>query len=236
MENACKINGLGVFTLCLAALFSSYSAVAGGNDCDGGQVTVSGPISETEFSRACDASTMALEFLSNAGLKTNIPVTINITPHPIESTGADVFGCYDPHDGLITVLKWDVCKPLFEKYRPFGQAATRPIYDSLIAHEVAHAVADANFTIDDPSEPAHEYIAYVVQIATMPKEIREKVLRDFPVSDRVSLETLHPVILWMSPDVFAVRAYTHYEYPDQGHQAFQAILSGDYLFPVPDDF
>src|SRR5690606_11844739 len=49
----------------------------------------------------------------------------------------------------------------------FGVPTDRDLYRSLAAHEAAHALASANFTVRPPSIQAHEYIAYVTMFSTM---------------------------------------------------------------------
>jgi hypothetical protein len=82
-------------------------------------------------------------------------------------------------------------------------------------HEIAHAIADANF-VRRPVAPAHENIAYTTQLATMPEELRNTILRNVDTDGYEHLKEVGDMLLMIDPNRFAVKSYLHFMRPQNG--------------------
>jgi hypothetical protein len=98
------------------------------------------------------------------------------------------------------------------------------LYRSLVAHEVAHAVAAANFEITNPAIQAHEYIAYVTMFATMAPTLRERLLARYPGGGYEDDGQMSSTILLFDPMRFGAQAYRHYL--ESGSAYLHAVVAG----------
>ena len=126
---------------------------------------------------ACLGAYDAMAFLEAHGFRLGGPIKINMVARLIEKTAGDSLGYFDPRDGEVYVLGFSSL--LQRDARTLGLPMDRDLHQSLVAHEVAHAIANRNFLTEDPPLAAHEYIACVTQLATMPPGHRARVLTRF---------------------------------------------------------
>jgi hypothetical protein len=93
----------------------------------------------------------------------------------------------------------------------FGLPIGYELHASFFAHETAHAVIDYNSNGQNPSVAAHEYTAFVVQIATLPQPIRERALHGLAAEPYRSLAEVSDIYLAIAPNRFAAKAYLHFQ-------------------------
>jgi hypothetical protein len=105
----------------------------------------------------------------------------------------------------------------------------RVLYRSLVAHEVAHLAAAANFTVVRPTIVAHEYLAAVTMPATMPNEGRQRWLAAFPGGGFDFDRQIGLTLYLLSPHHFAAEAYRHFLKPGVGTAFLRRILAGEML-------
>jgi hypothetical protein len=115
----------------------------------------------------------------------------------------------------------------------FGMPVDHDLYKSLIVHEVAHVIASKNFAVAQ-TFIAHEYIAYVTQLSTMPSVLREKILADLPGDGFTATEQINLTLFILSPELFAVQAYRHFQRPENGAAFLQRLLREEFsIDPYP---
>lgn len=186
-------------------------------------VVVSSGSAEAET--ACGAAAAAAGFLEANGLWMKGPIEIHIVakfPAGKDYTG---FGNYDRAARKAHVLSF----PASREAPVFGLLMDRDLHRSLVVHEVAHAFAADNFTVKNPPWAASEYIAYVTQIATMPPALRQRALAVYQGTGFESPLQINPIFLMMAPDIFAAKAYRHFERPESGAVFFRRLLTEDFL-------
>jgi hypothetical protein len=108
----------------------------------------------------------------------------------------------------------------------FGLPIDRALYKSVVAHEIAHAIADQHFAMPTPSLVAQEYLAYVVQLSTMEPQLREKVLSSYDVLPYQDVEEMSPIYYEMAPSRFGVKAYLHFLTLKNPSVFIHGLLSG----------
>lgn len=107
--------------------------------------------------------------------------------------------------------------------------------ESIIVHEVAHAIFWQNLGGRKVPRSAHEYVSYVVQIQTLPSDARTEFLRPFARTPRPDLSLFSDVLLAFAPHYFAALAYDHFSDPGNGCRIINGILSGETRFPEVDE-
>ncbi len=105
----------------------------------------------------------------------------------------------------------------------------RALYRSLIAHEVAHHIAAANFKVEKPSVVAHEYIAYVTMFATMGPDQRDEILAHFPGEGWDNERGFNLSVYMMAPHFFGAQAYRHFMRLEDRQAFLERVLSGSAL-------
>mgnify|MGYP003339807424 CR=1 FL=1 len=92
----------------------------------------------------------------------------------------------------------------------FNTPINRETYISLAAHEITHAITDSHFKINKPNVHAREYLAYVTLFATMPSELRKRMLNAMPGSTPEDDARLSLMVYLMDPMFFGAKSYRHF--------------------------
>lgn len=166
--------------------------------------------------------------MASRGFDTGIEVTIRIVDRPVTLHRVEAIATYDSRTAIITVPGLDHCCGPQTGQSLFGLAPDMDLWQSFVAHELAHAVADANFQMERPPRVSHEYIAYVVQFATMPSALRECILERFTTRAFAGERQINQHFMDLDPQIFAVKAYRHFLTLNDGAAFFARVLSGEF--------
>jgi hypothetical protein len=79
--------------------------------------------------------------------------------------------------------------------------------------------------VPKPSLEAHEYIAYVVQLATLPDVLQQQLLASFSNPAFYHEREINGIFLQLDPEVFAVKAYRHFVTQSDPQTFFQRLLN-----------
>jgi hypothetical protein len=187
--------------------------------------------SAEERERVCAASADAVSFLQAAGLVYRDGLTI--APLPAvdrEERSEHVIGCYDPARNEIRILRYDASIVASHRYPPaFGMPMTPALWQGFISHETAHAVAERHFAAGVRRPTASEYIAGVVQLATLPPDPRDAILARYGNAAFSGTGDITMLLYDIDPAVFAVMAYRHYTALGERGPAFIARLLNEGL-------
>ncbi len=207
------------------ALLAVDAAGAAATHCTGADVAVHAA-DATDAANACEGARDAIGFLRAQGLRVPRAIEVHVVAALPDVANRTAFGAYLHAKRRAYIIP-------YASFRAgasyFGLAADRALYRSLAAHEVAHVVAAANFTAPRPNVEAHEYIAYVTQIATMAAELRSRVLAmpsayvfDYPTQ-------MNTAVYLSDPERFGVGAYRHFVRPGNGTAFLRQVLDGRVL-------
>jgi hypothetical protein len=97
---------------------------------------------------------------------------------------------------------------------------TIALWRSFVSHEVGHAIAEQHFAARAQHRTASEYIAAVVQLSTLPPELRAAILDRYDVEAFRDASEIGIILYDLNPAVFAVSAYRHYVSLGDGGPAF----------------
>ena len=182
--------------------------------------------STEERDRVCSASAAAIAFLRAAGLAYRVDdLTIRPLPPGDAQEGQPVIGCCNMLRNEILVLTYDDAVVASRKYPPaFGMPMSPALWQSFVSHETAHAVAEQNFAVGVRRQTASEYIAMVVQLATLPPDLRKVILDHYDAKGFDDASEISMILYDFDPAVFAVKAYRHYTALGDRGPAFIARL------------
>jgi hypothetical protein len=201
---------------------AAASAAAVETQCESRNVSIRSPDS-VDAGLACQGARDAIEFLAAQGLDVTGAVAIELVRELPDLAGHSTAGVYLESEGRIAILSFAE----FRKFRTwFELPVDASLYRSLVAHEVAHAIAAGNFKIPSPSIQAKEYIAYVTMMASMAPGLREKVMSQFANHGYEGDWQMSTTIYMLAPMRFGVQAYRHFLKPENGREYLHAILDG----------
>jgi hypothetical protein len=175
----------------------------------------------------CKGAADAVAFLAALGLDATAPVEVRLLGRlPDGLVAPSALGCEVRAEQRVYMLTFSECRKL-------GLAPDLPIdralYRSLVAHEVAHHVAAANFKVEKPPVVAHEYIAYVTMFATMAPYQRDRILEQFPGDGFDTERGLNLTLYMMAPHFFGAQAYRHFMQLEDRQAFLERVLSGSAL-------
>ena len=182
--------------------------------------------STEERELVCSASAAAIAFLRAAGLDYHAD---DLTIAPLQPGGDQgsepVIGRCDVRRNEILVLPYDAAVVASRRYPPaFDMPMSPALWQSVISHETAHAVAEQNFSIGVYRRTASEYIAAVVQLETLPPDLRKAILDRYAAEGFSDASEISMMSYEFDPAVFAVMAYRHYAALGDRGPAFIARL------------
>ena len=90
-------------------------------------------------------------------------------------------------------------------------------------------MADWNFLVAEPSLMAHEYLAYVFQIASMPHSLRQKILKRIDVPAFHKAEEITEIYYSLNPDYFALKSFRHFMQTEDKLTLIHRLLSGELI-------
>jgi hypothetical protein len=186
-----------------------------------------GPAGHQDQQLVCEAAAAALRLMHNYNMEAPPRLEIEIVDEIDGSHEISRLGQFDPFAGNITVVSWQACKEAEIAWRPFGQPMNRALYRSFIVHEVAHAVADWNFKIAEPTSIIHEYLAYIFQLASLPHDLRERILQQIDVPAFQHRDEITETYYSLNPDYFAVKSFRHFMQVKDQATLIRQLLSGE---------
>jgi hypothetical protein len=204
-----------------------YRPLAFANEirCNNLNVVVHSPAHQDALT-ACEGARDAIEFLAYQDLDVANIISIDIVTNLPLVAGRSAAGCYLESERRIIILVYSE----FRKFNTwFGISINRLLYRSLIAHEVAHLVADHNFKVPKPSIQAKEYIAYVTQLSTMELPLRKRAMSHFECKAFEGDWQMNETIYMFDCMEFGVRAYMHFLTLTNRRDYLQAVLNGKAL-------
>lgn len=202
--------------------------------CPGTRVTVrSSHFGEAQ--RVCAAALAPIAFLGRCGFHQKRDVTITAADDVYLLSAVKTVGDYLPGTGRVRVMS----NAGFARYRPAAiaqvQVPVADLYSSVVAHEIAHAIFhDATEHLDLP-RTAHEYVAYAVQVSTLPESVRSAAERSESKAAGSNLFAFSHFLLMADPERFGLIAWEHFNRPENGCAFLRNVVERKVHFPPPSD-
>lgn len=218
---------VALLPLCVAA---DNGDPAGPRACTDRRLVVQGG-NAADASLACQGGARAMAFLSGLGLRIPERLSIEVVPALPTLYGASPLGSYDAVAGRIQVLAYERCATVGPDKLLFDQPLGQDLYRSLVAHEVAHSVVQANYSGDGPQVVPQEYIAYTTQFAVMSPELRATILDSSRISAFAGEHQMSATLFFLDPPSFGIAAYRHFRNQPDGRPFVWRLLRGEAQLP-----
>jgi hypothetical protein len=216
----------GAILLLLGALLPPAVSSAEPTACPTAGVTVhhNNPV---EGARVCEAVAETVAFMTAHGFEFTAPFSIAVVERVTQSQILTTLGAFNARSRAIEILSYEAAIRFLPDNPPFGIPMNPELYRSFVVHEAAHAVAYPNF-VRRPNLAAMEYIAYTVQIATMPDPLRRQVLAGVQTEGFDEPKEIGDQLVLFDPARFAVKSYLHFIRPGNGAAFYRALLTGKF--------
>lgn len=210
-------------SVALAVIVSTGSAEV--LSCEGIPLTVSTP--DGEFAeQTCRAAARTLPLIAECDVvlsrKQEIEVKNAIPGSP------DCMGVYHCGENRIAILSPSAMERLRRADSAFASVSTRIYFESVVAHELAHAAYDAVPCPFPDCLVTSEYVAYAMQVYSLPPPSREVFEADVSLEDRVNRYQISAIGLLMAPDQFARDVWAHFSQREDGCAYVAEMMGGNF--------
>lgn len=215
---------------CAAAAAIALAATAGSANplaCDGIPVTVRA-VDAALAARICEAASRALPRLAECGVELSHPQTVEVA----DSLPQGCRGIYHCGENRIEVLSPEALQRERLEEGPFHPLPTLVYFDSVIAHELAHAAYDAVPCPYDDCLATSEYVAYAMQVRSLPPEHRAAFEAEIEMDVRVRRHDISPITLMLAPGSFAGKVWSHFAQREDGCAYVAQMMAGELYLDV----
>lgn len=171
----------------------------------------------------CAGAAAAFAFMAPLGLTLPPQVRVELVSQLPPDLRADAVGCYAMHSRRTYVLSRE---RFFARRQWFSLPTSDALYQSIVAHEVAHAVVGCHIGERPLPTAAHEYVAYVVMFATMDPPTRQAALQVNPGQGYDHDAQINDLQYAFDPMRFGVEAYRHWLRQRDGADFLRRVLAG----------
>ncbi|MCB1759084.1 MAG: hypothetical protein KDI68_04780 [Gammaproteobacteria bacterium] len=221
----------GLLLLLFAALQLSSPLAAEESLCPGQSVAVVGG-DEHLRQEICVAAARAIDFLSHYDLEPKRPIRVEVVELSLQNRSYSAFGSFDSRTGLVQVMSPQAIAHTNPEPQMYGQALTGDHYPGIVAHEIAHALLDQHSRVAPLpiGMAAQEYLAHVTQLAVLPLERREQVIRVADVGPWESGDVISGIYMAIAPERFAVKSYLHFHQHPNPSQFVDELLGSKWFY------
>lgn len=182
--------------------------------------------------RVCKVASEALSDLSACHLKQESPIVF-VFEDLILELGNSCLGLYHRKTERIVLLTPDAFETAHaaSDFCDFIPASAH--FDSIVVHELTHALVDQTPNADAISRTDDEFIAYAMQVQSMPAATRGKILERYGPQAADRTDRINGYFLDIAPLAFAAASWLHFTAPGNGCGLVGKILSGEFTFRRP---
>jgi len=211
----------------ISALTGYSSAAQTASSCDTPLVRIMAPSAALE-ERVCRVIQRAQPLLANCGLTVNDPLEVQIMDDPKPS---GLMGYYSMSHGRIMVQSPRNLSEMLPPDSAYQYVPNIEYFDSIVVHELAHALFLSTPCGQETCLAGHEYLAYALQLQSMSSVARNSILNALPAEEPIDLTWFTDSRLRETPEVFAANAWRHFSQDGYGCNFISRIVSGEAVFP-----
>ncbi len=191
--------------------------------CAGGLVTVIAQM-PADRAAACAGAENAIAVLDRLDLPVLNPLVVHVVDEITIMHGASALGTFDAKTRLVKALARSAYSVGSTDEAVLGLPFDDVLHESVFAHEVAHAVFHQHEDTIPLSPVAHEYVAYSVQLTTLPEDHRRRILDRFAVSAFTDVTQVNATLFAFDPNGFGIKAYLHFRDAADQHAVLRSLV------------
>ena len=167
----------------------------------------------------------AREFLHAHGIRVRRGIRLKLHGQRMP-LGPSHIGLYSAETDQIELLSYAQARRQTTDNPLFGLPMTPALYESVVVHEVSHAIVEQNLSTRLTSRVVHEYIAYAAQLSSMAPDLRREILRRYGQPAFADVDEMSWVYYELDPSGFGVKVYRHFLALRDPAAFLQDLLSG----------
>lgn len=178
----------------------------------------------------CVSSEKAVTILRSIGLAPKRQIVIEIIEKDINHLGYMAYGSYNSRTDRIELMSYE---SILNRHRApvmYNESFDRIHYGGAIAHEIAHAVFHHHSLNMSPGPAPQEYLAHAVQLASLPKEKRDKIIARMDVASWEPGDAISDIYMAIEPTGFAVKSYLHLTTTDNQRAFIDTLLTSKWFY------
>jgi hypothetical protein len=224
-----------VLFVCGFALWLLGTSVAHASalQCEGVPVNVHAAL-PPEGSSICRSAAHIVRRLQRCGIEATSPLKIEVVQE-LNANEGRALGCFDRSSGTIRLLSQDRCAERLRTDDVRRDLDAADYFQSVVVHEVAHAILMQHAGATSLRRIAHEYLAYALQIDSLAQNTRETFLKRLRERGALRIALPNEILLMMDPSIFAAMAYLHFKSSQDQCATIWSVLRGDVIFPSIDE-
>jgi hypothetical protein len=179
--------------------------------------------------RTCRVASDARRELAACSVTIDRRITIKIGKD-IEETLMHCLGLYRCGKDEIELLGPTAMSVARDNGGAFELISDQAYWDSILVHELTHAAYD---TVPCPFQTCvatSEYVSYAMQVRSLPTDERALFGQTVELRGKPNHDAINAMILYMSPDRFAVYAWLHFQGRKDPCGYVSGIMNGDLYF------
>lgn len=188
--------------------------------------------SEAYAARICATADRHLSKIAECGLGLTDRVTVEVVTR-MPPDAAHCWGIYRCEGARVLILDPDTLNSKAAARDIFGGLSGDGLFASILMHELTHAAIAQTIGNRHVTLSGHEYIAYALQVASLPEPQRTAYLSAQDLPETPTTDYFNPFILGVQPDKFAALAYAHFTAPENGCGFVGRLLSGEVVLGEP---
>ncbi len=202
--------------------------------CPDRRVSVAAP-TEAVAQTVCRQSARAREILAACGITAGNNLSVQVTRALTTAPGFRRAGEYDPTLRRVRLLPFATYARHVKPRLGSTPVVARVLHASVAAHEIAHGIFHEHTRHLDLPETAHEYVAYVVQLSSLPADVQKALMEQNDIFHVGNLFVFSYFLLLADPERFALNAYRHFHQPENGCGFLSRLVEGKVHFPPRSD-
>ena len=223
------MNAIRLTTLIFAALVSGR-ALADPTACDNGVVSVETSNHPELFQQTCNSADKALTLFKSCNLP-EPPVTSIV---PADTLPPSCLALYHCAEDYIEMLTPDALARVMQSEWILSVLQPDALYDSLVVHELAHAVLKGFPCPYGDCMASAEYFAFSLQFMSLEEQDRARIEAKTIVASPVRDEEIDAFLFLVSPSLFAAKTWSHLQQQTDSCGFLRDIAAGTRNFDRSD--
>ena len=181
--------------------------------------------------QTCQSAVRAVDSLRSCQIELPEPVEIHVVD-AINGTMGPCLGMYHCGEQQIEVLSPEALLTARDPDGAFAGISNPALWDSILVHELTHAAYEPVTCPFTSCIATSEYASYVMQVRSMPPEEQAKFGEQIVLKSKTSAMSVSAMIYYMAPDVFAKRAWQHFNARPEPCEYLSLIMDGKIFFDM----
>lgn len=215
--------------IALATTAFASAADAQTQTCLEGRISVETQTATTAVT-ICKVATQVVPLFQQCGLTQSAPIRVQVG-----ETEHDWMGSYDTNTGTIGIAPPATLRSLLPQASMWQHLASDRHFESVLVHELAHALLHQKTGRVARSVANQEYVAYAMQLSWLTSTERQALFSSVGTEPDNPRAYLNDFIALSAPETFAQAVWSHFRQPWNGCTFVGQLIEGtDTLFIASD--